>query len=114
MFIANVVKHAFLQSAAKFPVRYPSSGFARTLSSFPPPRLFDYETVTKNLSVADAIEAVEQAFSALAQGRVDVPLPMHIGIEESEVAGPGDCHIKGGYIAGTSTFTVKLAQGEDI
>lgn len=78
-------------------------------SGFPPPRLFDYETVTSNLSVADAIDSVEDAFSALAKGKVDVPMPMHIGIEESDVAGPGDCHIKGGYIAGTPTFTVKLA-----
>jgi ornithine cyclodeaminase/alanine dehydrogenase-like protein (mu-crystallin family) len=79
------------------------------VSGFPAPRLFDYETVTSNLSVADAIESVEEAFSALARGKVDVPMPMHIGIEESSVAGPGDCHIKGGYVSGTPTFTVKLA-----
>jgi len=76
---------------------------------FPPPRLFDYATVTSSLNVGDAIEAVEDAFGALARGGVDVPLPMHIGIEESAVAGPGDCHIKGGYVSGTPTFTVKLA-----
>ena len=84
----------------------------RTLSSvsgFPAPLLFDYETVTSNLTVADAIESVEEAFGALARGKVDVPMPMHIGIEESPAAGPGDCHIKGGYISGTPTFTVKLA-----
>ena len=34
---------------------------------------------------------------------------MHIGIHETEHAGPGDCHIKGGYIEGTKTWTVKLA-----
>ena len=79
------------------------------VSGFPAPRLFDYETVTSNLSVADAIESVEEAFSALARGKVDVPMPMHIGIEESSAAGPGDCHIKGGYVSGTPTFTVKLA-----
>jgi ornithine cyclodeaminase/alanine dehydrogenase-like protein (mu-crystallin family) len=78
-------------------------------SAFPAPRLFDYETVTSNLSVADAIDSVEAAFAALAKGTVDVPMPMHIGIEETEAAGPGDCHIKGGYVAGTKTFTVKLA-----
>jgi ornithine cyclodeaminase/alanine dehydrogenase-like protein (mu-crystallin family) len=92
-----------------------SSGFGATAgrafatSGFPPPRLFDYETVTSNLTVADAIESVEEAFKALAKGKVDVPMPMHIGIEESSVAGPGDCHIKGGYVSGTPTFTVKLA-----
>lgn len=82
---------------------------ARALSTFPPPRLFDYDTVTKNLTVADAITSVEEAFAALAKGNVDVPMPMHIGIGESPVAGPGDCHIKGGYIDSTPTFTVKLA-----
>lgn len=83
--------------------------FASNVKGFPAPRLFDYETVTSNLTVADAIESVEEAFAALADGKVDVPMPMHIGIEESAVAGPGDCHIKGGYVSGTPTFTVKLA-----
>ncbi|CAB9517647.1 Putative dehydrogenase [Seminavis robusta] len=78
-------------------------------SAFPAPRLFDYETVTSNLTVTDALESVEAAFAALAQGKVEVPMPMHIGIEETSEAGPGDCHIKGGYQAGTKTFTVKLA-----
>lgn len=78
-------------------------------TGFPPPRLFNYETVTSNLTVADAISSVEEAFAALAKGKVDVPMPMHIGINESSVAGPGDCHIKGGYVDGTPTFTVKLA-----
>jgi hypothetical protein len=81
-------------------------------SAFPPPRLFDYETVTSNLTVGDAIESVEEAFKALAKGKVDVPMPMHIGIDESDVAGPGDCHIKGGckYLQSiqnlTSYFTI--------
>jgi ornithine cyclodeaminase/alanine dehydrogenase-like protein (mu-crystallin family) len=78
-------------------------------SAFPAPRLFDYETVTSNLTVADAIDSVEAAFSALARGHVDVPMPMHIGVEETPSAGPGDCHIKGGYVLGATTFTVKLA-----
>jgi len=86
-----------------------SAGAIRSVSAFPAPRLFDYDTVTANLSVPDAIESVEEAFKALARGKVDVPMPMHIGIDESDVAGPGDCHIKGGYISGTPTFTVKLA-----
>jgi ornithine cyclodeaminase/alanine dehydrogenase-like protein (mu-crystallin family) len=80
-----------------------------SVGSFSPPRLFDYETVTKNLTVADAIESIEECFISLAKGKVDVPIPMHIGVDESSVAGPGDCHIKGGYISSTPTFTVKLA-----
>jgi hypothetical protein len=64
------------------------------------------------LTVGDAIESVEEAFKALAKGKVDVPMPMHIGIDESDVAGPGDCHIKGGckYLQSiqnlTSYFTI--------
>ena len=73
-------------------------------AAFPAPRLFDYETVTSNLSVTDAIESVETAFGALAQGKVDVPMPMHIGIEETETAGPGDCHIST-YTPRRSTLT---------
>ena len=82
---------------------------ARSFSAFPPPRLFSYEEITSNLTVSDAISSVEAAFSALAKGKVDVPMPMHIGIHETANAGPGDCHIKGGYVEGTPTFTVKLA-----
>lgn len=82
---------------------------SRALSTFPSPKLFDYETIIKNLSVTDAIDSVEEAFGKLAAGKVEVPMPMHIGIEETIVAGPGDCHIKGGYVVGTETFTVKLA-----
>jgi ornithine cyclodeaminase/alanine dehydrogenase-like protein (mu-crystallin family) len=94
------------RQAARTAVR---STAAFATSAFPPPRLFDYETITSNLSVADAIESVEAAFGALAKGNVDVPMPMHIGIEETPTAGPGDCHIKGGYVLGAKTFTVKLA-----
>jgi len=100
-----------IRKAAAFHVK--PSGFpasrALATSAFPPPRLFDYETVTSNLTVGDAIESVEEAFKALAKGNVDVPMPMHIGVDESSVAGPGDCHIKGGYVSATTTFTVKLA-----
>ncbi|CAJ1963325.1 unnamed protein product [Cylindrotheca closterium] len=86
-----------------------SASRSRRFSAFAPPRLFDYDTITKNLAVTDAIDSVEAAFGALARGKVDVPMPMHIGIDESDAAGPGDCHIKGGYVSGTKTFTVKLA-----
>jgi len=82
---------------------------ASASASFPAPRLFSYEQIKSNLTVKDAIPSVEEAFGALAKGKVDVPMPMHIGIKESLEAGPGDCHIKGGYVFGAKTFTVKLA-----
>ena len=73
------------------------------------PRFFDYPTITSNIHVRDAIPAVEACFASLAAGEVDVPFPMHIAIAETPTAGPGDAHVKGGYIAGEATFTVKLA-----
>lgn len=82
---------------------------ARAFATVPGPRLFTYEEVTSVLKQSDAVEAIEAAFGMLAKGKVDVPIPMHIGIDESANAGPGDCHIKGGYISGTTTWTVKLA-----
>lgn len=82
----------------------------RGFSSLPPPRLFDYETIKSKLKPSvKIIDAVESAFGQLSKGLVDVPIPMHIGIHETDAAGPGDCHIKGGYIEGTTTWTVKLA-----
>jgi len=104
-----------LSSAAVSPAAAGTRNGLRLLSTpadtagFPTPILFDYETIKKNLTVADAVSSVEEAFGALANGKVDVPMPMHIGIEESKAAGPGDCHIKGGYVFGAETFTVKLA-----
>jgi len=77
--------------------------------AFPPPRLFTYEDVVANLTVEDGLVAVEEAFGALARGEVDVPMPMHITVAEKGESGPGDCHIKGGYVLGSPTFTVKLA-----
>ena len=76
----------------------------------PAPVLYDYDTIINNVKPsAELVGAVEDAFSQLANGRVDVPLPMHIGVAETPEAGPGDCHIKGGYIEGAPTWTVKLA-----
>lgn len=73
------------------------------------PRLFDYDTIVSNVHVRDALPAVEACFAALADGKVDVPFPMHIAVAETASAGPGDCHVKGGYIEGEPTFTVKVA-----
>ncbi len=58
------------------------------LSSTPsPPKLFDYQTVTSNLKPSTSIiNAVEAAFGKLALGKVDVPIPMHIGIHETPVS----------------------------
>ena len=73
-----------------------------------PMQTFDYESIKATLTHADALGPVEECFAKLAAGEVNVPFPMHIGIPETPAAGPGDCHIKGGYVVGSQTFTVKM------
>ena len=90
MFVASLSRSTLRLAARR---SYAATATQAAKAAFPAPRLFDYETVTSNLSVGDAIESVEAAFGALAKGNVDVPMPMHIGIHETETAGPGDCHI---------------------
>ena len=51
------------------------------MASVPPPRLFDYATIKKNLPANKAMaDAIENCFGMLAKDLVDVPLPMHIGM----------------------------------
>lgn len=107
--VAPKLRLAAGRTASLKPIVAPLVARSFATTSFPAPRLFSYDQITSNLTVSDAIGSVEAAFSALAKGKVDVPMPMHIGIDESDVAGPGDCHIKGGYVSATPTFTVKLA-----
>jgi ornithine cyclodeaminase/alanine dehydrogenase-like protein (mu-crystallin family) len=56
---------------------------------------------------AAAIAAVERAFIWSAQGRVQSPPVMHIGITEHN----GDVDIKSAYIKGETHFAVKIAAG---
>lgn len=55
-------------------IQPPMMQFSTKPKTFPAPRLFDYATVTANLTVSDAIESVEQAFAELSKGKVDVPV----------------------------------------
>jgi ornithine cyclodeaminase/alanine dehydrogenase-like protein (mu-crystallin family) len=51
--------------------------------------------------------AVEQAFGALARGRVEQPSPMSFDFPEAS----GEVHVKGAAIIGSSIFAVKIASG---
>ena len=83
-----------MRVAASASLRSPlvRSAWARPLSAAAAaaPRFFDYPTITANMHVRDAIPSVEAAFGALAEGKVDVPFPMHIGVAETPTAGWGD------------------------
>jgi len=98
--VMEVLRDAPVASAAAWP----------NPGTLPTPKLYDYDTIVAKVGPSETlVAAVEDAFGQLAQGKVDVPMPMHIGIAETAAAGPGDCHVKGGYIEGAPTWTVKLA-----
>jgi ornithine cyclodeaminase len=65
------------------------------------------ERLREMVGEKDALEAVEVAFAALAEGRVVQPPPM--GMEVTEAL--GEVHVKGAYLWGEPTFAVKVASG---
>src|SRR5260370_2985418 len=54
-----------------------------------------------------SLACIEQAFSALAAGRVIMPAPLGLYLEE----GQGEVHVKTAYIRGSKGFAVKVATG---
>jgi ornithine cyclodeaminase len=56
---------------------------------------------------ASALVAVEESFTLLARGPVEMPMPMGIEIPEHE----GEVHVKGAYVRGLPGFAVKIASG---
>lgn len=55
----------------------------------------------------EALEAVETAFRALAEGRVRQPPPLGLEISEHR----GEVHVKGAYLQGEPVFAIKVASG---
>lgn len=53
------------------------------------------------------IAAVKEALILQAEGKVQSPLPGQLLFKEPH----GDCHIKYGHVAGSPTFTIKVAAG---
>ena len=65
------------------------------------------EEIRRALSPEAAITAVEESFRALAQGRATLPAVIHLPVEEQS----GEVHVKGAYVSGSPTFTIKVASG---
>lgn len=55
----------------------------------------------------EALDAVEAAFRALAEGRVRQPPPLGLEIPESR----GEVHVKGAHLRGEAVFAIKMASG---
>src|SRR5215470_6456509 len=54
-----------------------------------------------------ALAAIENGFSALCDGRVIMPAPLGMHIEQAR----GEVHVKTAYIAGSQGFAIKAATG---
>jgi len=65
------------------------------------------EDIRRALTPEAAIMAVEESFRALAEGRAILPGVIHLPVE----AHAGEAHVKGAYVAGSPTFTIKVASG---
>jgi ornithine cyclodeaminase/alanine dehydrogenase-like protein (mu-crystallin family) len=65
------------------------------------------ERIRQEIGEAEAFEAVERAFLALARGEVVQPPPMSFEFAEAS----GETHVKGAHIRGDVTFAVKIASG---
>ena len=55
----------------------------------------------------EALDVVEQAFTWLAEGRVEMPPIQHIDVTDA----PGDVDIKSAYVRGLDHFAIKIASG---
>lgn len=63
--------------------------------------------IRRAVDLEEAIVAVEEGFTRLAAGEVNMPPVMSLELPESK----GELHVKGAHIADASSFVVKLATG---
>ena len=60
--------------------------------------LFDFDA---------AVSRIQDAYIASAQGTVQTGTVVHLAFPEAS----GDCHVKSGHIAGTTSYVIKIASG---
>lgn len=70
-------------------------------------RIVEERELRERIGEEQAFSAVERAFLALAEGRVEGPAPMGFDFAEAE----GEVHVKGAYLKGAPIFAVKVASG---
>jgi ectoine utilization protein EutC len=63
--------------------------------------------IRSSISLKEAIAAVEDGFTRLADGEVNLPPVMSMEFPEAR----GEMHVKGAHIAGDDSFAIKLASG---
>lgn len=70
-------------------------------------KLITEEELRNLVTEAEALQAVETAFRALAEGRVVQPPPLGMELERHR----GEVHVKGAYLEGEPVFAMKVASG---
>ena len=70
-------------------------------------QVIDETTIKSRTGEAEALEAVDRAFRALAEGRVMQPPPMSLDVQPAG----GEVHVKGACLAGSPVFAIKVASG---
>ncbi|HET6970947.1 MAG TPA: hypothetical protein VFH92_07475, partial [Phenylobacterium sp.] len=68
-------------------------------------RVIELPEILQALDEREALAAVEDGFRRLSAGEVQVMAVGHLAFPDP----PGDCHVKGAWIAGDPVFVVKLA-----
>ena len=69
--------------------------------------VFHESEIRRILTIPEAIEAMEQAFTAYSNKTASVPGVIHLDVPEHQ----GEVHVKAGYIHGAPEYVVKLAAG---
>ncbi|WP_405363408.1 ornithine cyclodeaminase family protein [Kitasatospora sp. NBC_00085] len=69
--------------------------------------VFDAAAIKKAATSQLVFDTVRDALIDHAEGRTSVPPPLHLDFPDAD----GDCHVKAGWIAGATDFTVKIATG---
>jgi ornithine cyclodeaminase/alanine dehydrogenase-like protein (mu-crystallin family) len=70
-------------------------------------KIVDEQSVRAAIKETEALVSAENAFRALAEGRVQLPPPMGLEIPDVE----GEIHVKAAYLEGSPIFAVKIASG---
>ncbi|KKL45722.1 hypothetical protein LCGC14_2352780 [marine sediment metagenome] len=63
--------------------------------------------IQARFNLTAAAQAIENAYVASAEGRVQAPPVTYLGFD----AANGDCHVKTGHVLGTEGFVIKIATG---
>ena len=61
--------------------------------------------IQEHFDLSTAAQAIEAAYIASAEGRVQAPPVTYLGFYDAN----GDCHVKTGHVLGTGGFVIKVA-----